>query len=363
MVASVSLIVPVFNAERTLDQTFESIKCEISESPEIAWEVIAIDDGSTDGSAEVLKSWQSQLPLKTFSLDHTGGPASPRNVGIHEATSEYIFFLDSDDVLMPGGLRTAVRYAIENESDVVLPRLVSLDGRGVPRGMYSKNQPDVNLVNSRIYWALNPMKLIRRSLLIQNEIEFDTSLSRDEDQPFAFKVYLAAKRISILADPPVVGVRYSPSGTNLTLRDYSKEELFKYLSVMTQIMDKGVESLSTKQFLLIRNWEIEISREFIWKRLALMPRDTWASSLEDLYEFSKKRLVPNMLPRTSIRWRGIVGLIGTASYTDLERLLQGRKLVLENRSWISKCRGALVSNWIRLKSTIFLPKNFRDLEI
>ena len=234
---SISVIVPVFNAQGTIGDTLESIKGEIAKSPEISWEVIAIDDGSTDGSVEVLEAWKTQLPLKTFALDHSGSPASPRNFGIQKSTSEFVFFLDSDDILIPGGLSATVSYAIENHADVVLPRLVSLDGRGVPRGMYSKNQPDVKLENSRIYWALNPMKLIRRSLLIENEIEFDTSLSRDEDQPFAFKAYLAAKKISILADPPVVGVRYSPSRTNLTLRDYSKEELFKYLSVMTQIMD------------------------------------------------------------------------------------------------------------------------------
>jgi glycosyltransferase involved in cell wall biosynthesis len=349
---------PVFNAEETLGETLKSIQVEIARSPEISWEVLAVDDGSTDGSLDVLESWNNQLPLKMFALNHTGSPATPRNFGIQQATGEFVFFLDSDDVLIPGGLSVAVKYAIENDSDVLLPRLVTLDGRGVPRGMYSKNQPDVNLENSRIYWALNPMKLIRRSVLIENEINFDISLSRDEDQPFSFKVYLTAKKISVLADPPVVGVRYSPSGTNLTLRDYSKEELFKYLSVMTQIMDKGVESMSTKQFLLIRNWEIEISREFIWKRFALMPRESWASSFEDLHEFSKDRLVPNMLPRTSIRWRGIVGLIGSANYPDLEKLVKGRKLVLENSSWSSKARGVLISNWIRLKSTIFLPKNF-----
>jgi glycosyltransferase involved in cell wall biosynthesis len=355
---SISVIIPVFNAKDTIGKTLESIEAEIARSPEISWEVIAVDDGSTDGSSEVLESWNNQLPLKVFALNHTGSPATPRNFGIQQATGDFVFFLDSDDVLLPGGLQATVEYAIENRSDVVLPRLVSLDGRGVPRGMYSKNQPDVNLENSRIYWALNPMKLIRRSLLIDNEINFDTSLSRDEDQPFAFKVYLAAMKISVLADPPVVGVRYSPSGTNLTLRDYSKEELFKYLSVMTKIMDGGVDSVSTKQFLLIRNWEIEISREFIWKRLALMPNESWASSFEDLYEFSKERLVPNMLPRTSIRWRGIVGLIGSANYPDLEKLVEGRKLVLESRSWFGKVRGVLISNWIRFKSTVSLPKNF-----
>ena len=358
MGVSVSIVMPVFNAEETIGETLKSIQVEITRSPEISWEVLAVDDGSTDGSVEVLESWKSQLPLRTFTLDHTGSPASPRNFGIQQATGEFVFFLDSDDVLIPGGLTAATKYAYENTSDVVLPRLVSLDGRGVPRGMYSKNQPDVNLENSRIYWALNPMKLVRKSLLIENEIQFDTSLSRDEDQPFAFKAYLAAKKISILADPPVVGVRYSPSGANLTLRDYSRKELFKYLSVMTQIMDEGVESISTKQFLLIRNWEIEISREFIWKRLALMPKESWTSSFEDLHEFSKAKLVPNMLPRTSIRWRGIVGLIGSASYPDLRKLIESRKLVLENSSWSGKARGVLISNWIRLKSTIFLPKNF-----
>ena len=355
---SISVIVPVFNAKGTISDTLESIQVEIAKSPQISWEVIAVDDGSTDGSAEVLESWKNQLPLKIFTLNHTGSPATPRNFGIQQATSEFVFFLDSDDVLRPGGLSAAIDYSIENGSDVVIPRLVSLDGRGVPRGMYSNNQHDVNLENSRIYWALNPMKLIRRSLLTENKIEFDSSLSRDEDQPFAFNAYLAAKKISILADPPVVGVRYSPSGANLTLRNYSKEELFKYLSVMTQIMDEGIESISTKQFLLIRNWEIEISREFIWKRLALMPKESWASSFEDLHEFSRERLVPDMLPRTSIRWRGIVGLIGSANFANLERLVEGRKLVLENSSRSGKARGVLISNWIRLKSTFFLPKNF-----
>ena len=355
---SISIIIPVFNAEETIGETLESIQVEITRSPEISWEVLAVDDGSTDGSLDVLESWKNQLPLKIFALTHTGSPATPRNFGIQQANCEFVFFLDSDDVLMPGGLPAAIKYAYEETSDVVLPRLVSLDGRGVPRGMYSKSQPDVTLENSRVYWALNPMKLIRKSLLIENQIEFDTCLSRDEDQPFAFKAYLAAKKISILADPPVVGVRYSPSGANLTLRDYSKEELFKYLSVMTQIMDEGIESISTRHFLLIRNWEIEISREFIWKRLALMPKESWTSSFEYLHEFSKERLVPNMLPQTSIRWRGIVGLIGSANFANLEKLVEGRKVVLENRSWISKVRGLLISNWIRLKSTISLPKNF-----
>ena len=358
MATSVSIVIPVYNADRTLDQTFESINREISGSAEIDWEVIAVDDGSTDSSAGVLETWKSLLPLKIFALDHTGSPASPRNFGIQKATGEFIFFLDSDDVLIPGGLTAATKYAFENLSDVVLPRLVSLDGRGVPRGMYSKNQPDVNLGNSRIYWALNPMKLIRRSLLIENKIEFDEKLSVGEDQPFSALTYLKAEKISILSDPPVVGVRYTDSATNLTLQVKPASAYFELLDTMAQIISDSILNDEAKQFIWIRHWEIEIARELVWNSLAMQDSGEWLDVLKKLYGLASLNLSPGMLPKTSIRWRGIVGLIGTASYPDLEKLLEGRKLVLENRSWISKCRGFLISNWIRSKSTIFLPKAF-----
>jgi glycosyltransferase involved in cell wall biosynthesis len=358
MFTSVSIIVPVFNAAETLGQTFESLLSEISTFLDVDWEVLAVDDGSTDNSLEVIKLWEKKLPLKTFELPHSGSPAKPRNHGIEVSTGDYVFFLDADDFLLPGGLVAAIDFATKNDSDVVVLRLKSLDGRGVPRGMFSENQSQVTLEDSRIYWALNPMKLIKRSLLIENNIRFDESLKRDEDQPFVFRSYLAAEKISVLADPPVVGVRYSPSGTNLTLRKYEPSDLFQYLETMTSIIDSANLSSETKFFLLIRNWEIEISREFIWKRLGLLDEESWITSFEKLHQFSKVRLMPDMLPRTSIRWRGIVGLIGTTNYRDLNTLLRGRRLVLENKSVASKFRGILISNWIRLKATIRLPRSF-----
>ena len=358
MANSVSIIIPVFNAVSTIEATLESIRTEITNSPEISWDVIAVDDGSTDGSVDVLESWKNYLPLKAFTIDHTGSPAIPRNFGIKEATSEFVFFLDSDDVLIPGGLRTAVMYAIENGSDVVLPRLVSLDGRGVPRGMYSKNQPDVNLETSRIYWALNPMKLIRRSLLIENDIKFNTELSVGEDQPFSALTYLYAEKISVLSSPPAVGVRYTKSATNLTLQVKPASAYFELLDTMAQIISDSKLNDEAKRFIWIRHWEIEIARELVWNSLATQDSGEWLDVLQKLYGLASLNLSSCMLPKTSIRWRGIVGLIGTANYDDLQKLLLGRKLVLEDHSMLSKVRGVLISNWIRLKSTIFLPKNF-----
>jgi glycosyltransferase involved in cell wall biosynthesis len=355
---SISIILPFYNSEETLDETLSSVFNESKRAPQFAWKLIALDDGSTDTSVKIVESWKSKMDIDLQLLTHTGTPATARNLGIELCESDFMFFLDADDVLLSAGLIAAIDFATKNNSDVVVPRLKSLDGRGVPRGMFSENRSQVTLENSRIYWALNPMKLIKRSLLMDNDIRFDESLKRDEDQPFVFRSYLAAEKISVLADPPVVGVRYSPSGTNLTLRKYEPSDLFQYLETMTSIMDSANLSSETKFFLLIRNWEIEISREFIWKRLGKLDQSEWQPAFEWLHTFSMERLRPDMLPKTSIRWRGIVGLVGTANYQDLKTLLRGRRLVLENKSAASKFRGIVISNWIRLKATIRLPKSF-----
>jgi CDP-glycerol glycerophosphotransferase len=202
------------------------------------------------------------------------------------------------------------------------------------------------------------MKLIRRSLLVENDIKFNAELSVGEDQPFSALTYLHAEKISVLANPPVVGVRYTKSATNLTLQMKPASAYFELLETMTQIISDSKLNDEGKHFVWIRHWEIEIARELIWNSLAVQDSREWLDVLIRIHDLSSNHLKPGMLPKTSIRWRGIVGLIGSENYADLQKLLFGRKLVLENHLWLSKVRGILISNWIRLKSTIFLPKYF-----
>jgi glycosyltransferase involved in cell wall biosynthesis len=357
MSVSISVIIPVYNSEAYVDETLASVKREIEQGPKYDWQVIAVDDGSTDKSLEILNAWKRRLPIKIVQLPHSGSPAGPRNHGIEISTGHYVFFLDSDDLLLPGGISAAVEFAIKNDSDVVLPRLKSLDGRGVPRGMFSENRDLVTLADSRIYWALNPMKLIKRSLLIDNDIRFEHDLGVGEDQPFSAKCYLNAEKISILSSPPVVGVRYTKTKSNISLKAKPASAYFELLENMAAILNSSALSTQTKNFLWIRHWEIEVSRELVWNTLPVLggsPRET----LVQLHELTIKYLEPAMLPRTSIRWRGIVGLIATGNYSSLETLNKARKRVTENKSLISKSRGILISNWIRLKATIRLPKSF-----
>jgi glycosyltransferase involved in cell wall biosynthesis len=108
------------------------------------WNLLAKDDGSTDDSVAMIEFWCDKLQISPTRLPHSGTPAIARNLGIELCDSDFMFFLDSDDLVLPNGLSTAVRFAVENHSDVVLPRLKSVGGRGVPSGMYKKSYPESN---------------------------------------------------------------------------------------------------------------------------------------------------------------------------------------------------------------------------
>ena len=92
----ISIITPVYNVERFLAETIESVLAQTY----LHWELILVDDGSTDRSAEICKQYvEKDNRIKYFYKDN-GGQASARNLGIKKATGSYITFLDSDDLYL-----------------------------------------------------------------------------------------------------------------------------------------------------------------------------------------------------------------------------------------------------------------------
>jgi len=98
----VSVIIPTFNAAALLPATIESVLAQTYTSVEI----LVIDDGSTDNTAEVLERFGRGI--RYFRQDNWGGPSGPRNVGVGNAVGDLIAMFDSDDLMMPEKLATAV---------------------------------------------------------------------------------------------------------------------------------------------------------------------------------------------------------------------------------------------------------------
>src|SRR5699024_5228969 len=111
----VSVIIPVFNCAPYLWDTFGSLFAQ--DIAHNKFEIIAIDDGSTDASLAILESFaQRRNNMHVLSFPHTGSAAAPRNAGLDVASGRYVFFLDADDMLEPDALRKMVLVADETGS-------------------------------------------------------------------------------------------------------------------------------------------------------------------------------------------------------------------------------------------------------
>jgi len=99
----VSVVIPTYNSAQFIVETLESVFAQTYKD----YEVIVVDDGSTDNTKEVLKPYMSKI---RYIYKENGGAASARNVGIKNAQGEYIAFLDSDDLWLPEKLEKQVRY-------------------------------------------------------------------------------------------------------------------------------------------------------------------------------------------------------------------------------------------------------------
>lgn len=105
----VSVVMPVYNCEDFLDETIKSVLKQSYTN----WELIIVDDGSTDNSEMIIKSYLSEK-IKYFKLDENSGAALARNKAIEEASGTYIAFLDSDDLWHRYKLEKQINFMIKN---------------------------------------------------------------------------------------------------------------------------------------------------------------------------------------------------------------------------------------------------------
>ena len=92
----ISFIIPVYNAEKTIERTINSILKQTDS--ELEYEIIIVDDGSIDNTSEIVRKFTSNSKIKYYFKENTG-VADARNYGVEKATGEYIIFVDSDDYI------------------------------------------------------------------------------------------------------------------------------------------------------------------------------------------------------------------------------------------------------------------------
>ncbi|MBQ9478049.1 MAG: glycosyltransferase family 2 protein [Selenomonadaceae bacterium] len=210
---AVSVVIPMFNAEKFIADALDSLINQTFND----YEVIVVDDCSTDRSVEVVESYMDRFGGKlklVRSSKNSGNAGTPRNIGLSNAVGKYVYFLDSDDKLMPNAFELLYNTAEQHHADLVdsatyyffwrgeKPRAPLLKNlKGIQRMLFNQNDVDKRVREFKYnrFWVTPWCKFSRREFLIENHIEFPSTYAV-EDATFTFQCIACAKIFVRLPD-------------------------------------------------------------------------------------------------------------------------------------------------------------------
>lgn len=197
----ISVIVSVYNVEKYVVNCLKSIVNQDYAD----FELIIVDDGSTDDSVKVIKDYLSHESVKwELNQKENGGQSSTRNAGLKKANGEYVVFIDSDDVISSDFL-LKLKEAIEaDDYDFSFCNFKFVNNQETP--ISNKNQKCIyntrELLEAFMRRTINfvvPSMMFRRSFLNKNKINFDERIRFSEDQIFIWDVIINSKKSIYLA--------------------------------------------------------------------------------------------------------------------------------------------------------------------
>lgn len=183
----VSVIVPVYNVERYIDECLDSIRNQTYERLEI----IVVEDCSTDGSLAKLEPHLADPRVRLLRHKKNSGLSAARNTGIEAATGDFFLFVDSDDAIAPALVEASLSQAQETGADVVVFDFIAFkDGEELPKlSQIADNSSSKSL--DRIEYFKLPhfawLKFIRAELLRDQRLRFPVGLYY-EDWPFHWEL-------------------------------------------------------------------------------------------------------------------------------------------------------------------------------
>lgn len=234
----VTIIVPCYNAEGKIHKCIQSLK-ELK-FPEVNYEVIFVDDFSSDRTGEIIDSEiknHSNWLLHRLS-SNSGSPSRPRNTGISLAKGEYIFFLDSDDEIIHDSIQVQYDFARHYDSCIVRGSLiVNNNGNQIIanqiKGFDNNTRKSRKIKKIITQQSTTAPSLIRRSLLIDHTITWREDIRLGEDTLFLIDVLHHSNTISYI-DKPLFIYNKTVQGEASSTQIYGARELKNHLFVWNQ---------------------------------------------------------------------------------------------------------------------------------
>lgn len=252
---AISVIIPVYNTEKYVEETINSVLDNAFKN----YEIICVNDGSTDHSLNILNEYAGKYDhIKVVNQENKGLSAA-RNIGFRTAVGKYIYFLDSDDKISPDALGSLYECLEKNHLDVLYfsgasfyeneelkEKFPAFMDSYLRKGIYEKTCKGLELLSQlqqqSDYSHSACLQIIRRQFLIENEIKFPEGIMH-EDNLFSFKVIFSAERAFCIND--IYFHRRVHEASLMTTATSHKNLLGYYISLI-----KVVEYLADKELTL-----------------------------------------------------------------------------------------------------------------
>lgn len=277
----ISIVIPVYNAEAWIDQAIQSVLAQ--DSTHVPVEILLVENGSTDGSLEILEGYTQRHSNIRLLFEKNKGAGDARNCGLRAAKGKYVGFLDADDVLATDALGDLFSIAeADDDIDFATSSLVMFNEKEyrqpIPFGgtsavktlnaYYIERDPDEW---SQLFFDFGACaKLYRRSFLEEKEIEFPTACNF-EDNVFAYDVYLSAETIAVLKKPTYFYRKYEGLSGETQSTQIDQESFREQLSIVEKIIDKhslrtpgAKEELAVRSLIAKIGWEVQRLEDTEW---------------------------------------------------------------------------------------------------
>lgn len=296
---AVSVIIPVYNAERYIGECLDSLVKQTFRD----FEVIVVDDRSTDGSCEIVKNFGDKFKVLTLSKN-SGCPSLPRNFALTEARGKYVYFLDSDDLLSTTALEELYKVAEKFVADVVHSEkcLVFLDKCGINSAEPDSFQTDefvteptletldigkrvIGFTQKRFMWQVWG-KLFRRQFLSDNKIKFP-AISIFEDYVFVFECLVAAKNYVRV---PFVSYYYRVHDDSMSHKAISIPE---FMEILVKVVKSTDDFMNGRKFFIDNpKYKYVFADFFLQERLDTFSKNFISGNytIDDIYNFLYKKI-------------------------------------------------------------------------
>lgn len=277
----ISFIIPVYNLENYISPTLDS--CLRQDVPLEDYEIICVNDGSSDKSEEVVLQYAAKHPnIKLYSQENAGVSAA-RNKGIELARGKYIWFVDGDDIIADNCLNNLLCVLEENDIDILGIGMQSVSERNgfvlekIECRICPEGEDKLSFMTSKGgvgggVWS----QIFKTELLRDNDLCFNSQIRYSEDVLFGFKALIKAKRCA--KTDSVLYHYYQRPGSAMHSSNHTKhiESMYLLAAEYLKISDEEKEwrevAISKKNFAvkallfsLVQTGDVKLAREWITK--------------------------------------------------------------------------------------------------